>query len=80
MSRTYEAFREYTEITGEIDWYSRGISDAEWQDSLDAEPPTEPRFFTPVSIPVIPPVTKEGYCAFDSMTDEEVEQFKIREK
>lgn len=64
-----------TEITEAMHDYDRAV-----YDGLQAEPPTEPRFFTPVSIPVIPPVTKEGYSAFDSMSDEEVEQFKIREK
>lgn len=82
MSRSYEAFREHAEISGEIDWHARGIRDAEWQDAEDSEPPTEPRFFTPAwFVPVIPPVVKEeGYNAFSSMTEEEIEQFKLKEK
>lgn len=74
MSRTYEHFRE----EGEIDWHAKGVSDAEWQDALDAEPPTEPRFFTPPSfVPVIPPVEKSSeYNAFSSMSDEEIKNVK----
>lgn len=74
MSRTYETFRD----GDSIDWYARSITDAQWQDAEDSEPPTEPRFYTPRSfVPVIPPVTKdEGYNAFSEMSEEDIKNFK----
>lgn len=83
MSRSYETFRD----GDSIDWHARGISDAEWQDAEDTKEGRDKykAIWMPIEDvpynPVIPPVTKdEGYNAFIGMTDEEVEQFKMREK
>lgn len=49
-------------------------------DGLQSEPPTDPRFFTPVSfVPVIPPVPKStGYNAFDSFTEKDWEDWNSK--
>lgn len=65
----------------EQDWYYRGLLDAEIQDGLDAEPESEPRFYTPTTtVFVIPPPDNGGYNAMDSMSKEDIEQFRINEK
>ena len=63
------------------DWYYRGLLDAEIQDGLDAEPESEPRFYTPTTtVFVIPKPDNGGYNAMDSMSKEDIEQFRINEK
>ena len=70
MTRSYEAFRE------EIDWHQLGILDQQYQDGLDAGE-EEP----PVSIPEPPKAKKsKAYNAFDTMSEEDIENFKIRER
>lgn len=68
-------------MNSEADWYRIGLIDAEIQDGLDAEPDNEPRFYTPTTtFFVIPPAVQEGYNAFDTMSAEDIEQFRINEK
>ena len=68
-------------MNSEIDWYQRGIEDAEIQDGLDAEPDNEPRFYTPTTtVFVISPPDNGGYNAFDTMSKEDIERFRINEE
>ena len=63
------------------DWYYRGLLDAEIQDGLDAEPESEPRFYTPTTtVFVIPKPENKGYNAFATMSEADIEQFRINEK
>jgi hypothetical protein len=64
----------------DIDWYAIGVIDKAIQDALDSEE-KESRF-TPVKYAYHPPkvIREEGYNAFDSMSEEEIEWFRIREK